>query len=361
MVTPSTPERKPADWAAGYPSVSPDSDWPPISASDLPADILLPRLIDVREVVPGQWSACCPAHADGRPSLSISETEDFKLLVYCHAGCDIYDVMGAVGLQVSSLYPSDYAKFKAVQAGTRKSPTAYRAKPHKAVELSVPTPVVNRMTAEAVKCHEVAVAGGHLEHLGLQLQLPVKALTDFRVGWDTFLDSFTYTFVERDGQGRIVGILYRPNGCPHKMCQFGSRRGLIYSDVTQSVALGDPSAPLYIPEGHTDTIALHGCGCLVVGRAAAKLSVAAAHWLTEYLRARPELWQSRPIVVVGDNDDAGVTGARATAEMLAVAFNKSITCAFPPQPYKDMRDWITRGGFVPGWPVHSSTKDLVQS
>ena len=130
--------------------------------------------------------------------------------------------------------------------------------------------------------------------------------------------------------------------------------------MTHAVALGDPSVPLYIPEGHTDTIALHSCGGLAIGRSAAKLSVAAEHWLAEYLHARPELWQSRPIVVVGDNDDAGVTGARATAEMLAAAFNKPITCAFPPQPYKDMRDWITRGGFVPGWPVHSSTTDLVQ-
>jgi putative DNA primase/helicase len=33
------------------------------------------------------WMACCPAHDDTTPSLSISETEDGKPLVHCHAGC----------------------------------------------------------------------------------------------------------------------------------------------------------------------------------------------------------------------------------------------------------------------------------
>jgi hypothetical protein len=361
MISPFTPERKPADWPAGYPSVSPDSDWPPISAADLPADILLPRLVDVREVGPGQWSACCPAHADGTPSLSITETEDFTLLVFCHAGCDIYDVMGAVGLQLCNLFPSDYAKFKAVQAGKRKSPVLGGAQRHQPAETSVPAHVIDSLTAHARACHEMALAGGRLEQLAHELRLPAQALADFGVGWHAFRSYTVYTFVERDGKGRVVGVLNRDCVDASKKCYCDSRRGLICSDATQSVALGDASVPLYIPEGHTDTIALHSCGCLAVGRAAAKLSVAAEHWLAEYLRARQELWQSRPIVVVGDNDDAGVTGARATAEMLAAAFNKPITCAFPPEPYKDMRDWITRGHFVPGWPVHSSTKDLVQS
>ncbi|TFH47119.1 MAG: hypothetical protein E4H01_08830, partial [Lysobacterales bacterium] len=34
------------------------------------------------------WIARCPAHDDIKPSLSIRETEDGKILVYCHAGCD---------------------------------------------------------------------------------------------------------------------------------------------------------------------------------------------------------------------------------------------------------------------------------
>ena len=184
MVTPPTPERKPADLPAGRPP--PDSGWPPISAADLPADMLLPRLVGVREVGPGQWSACCPDHDDDTPSLSIRETDDFTLLVYCHAGCKTVDVMAAVGLQVCNLFPSDYARLKALQAGKRKSPALGGAQRGKPVELSAPAHVIESLTAHARACHAAAVAGGRLEQLAHELRLPAQALADFGVGWHAF-------------------------------------------------------------------------------------------------------------------------------------------------------------------------------
>ena len=33
------------------------------------------------------WSARCPAHDDRRPSLSVSEGDDGRALVFCQAGC----------------------------------------------------------------------------------------------------------------------------------------------------------------------------------------------------------------------------------------------------------------------------------
>lgn len=44
------------------------------------------------------WIACCPAHNDKSPSLSIAEGDDGRLLVHCHAGCEYRDIMAAVGL-----------------------------------------------------------------------------------------------------------------------------------------------------------------------------------------------------------------------------------------------------------------------
>jgi putative DNA primase/helicase len=41
----------------------------------------------------GCWMACCPAHADRTPSLSICDGEDGRVLLYCHAGCDARDVI----------------------------------------------------------------------------------------------------------------------------------------------------------------------------------------------------------------------------------------------------------------------------
>ena len=53
----------------------------------------------------GSWIARCPAHEDRKPSLSISEAEDGKVLVHCHAGCEQARVIAALrsrGLWIGS-------------------------------------------------------------------------------------------------------------------------------------------------------------------------------------------------------------------------------------------------------------------
>jgi hypothetical protein len=42
------------------------------------------------------WMAQCPAHEDRKPSLSLAEAPDGKVVVYCHAGCDQNSVIGAL-------------------------------------------------------------------------------------------------------------------------------------------------------------------------------------------------------------------------------------------------------------------------
>lgn len=53
----------------------------------------------------GRYAMCrCPAHQDGTPSLSVSETRDKRPLVKCHAGCDQRAVIDA--LRLRDLWPS---------------------------------------------------------------------------------------------------------------------------------------------------------------------------------------------------------------------------------------------------------------
>lgn len=79
-----------------------------------PAEVLIPRLDKVRSRGPGSWMACCPAHADRSPSLSIREAADGKILLRCMAGCSLEQIVEAVGLEVSDLFPrrldTDYGK-----------------------------------------------------------------------------------------------------------------------------------------------------------------------------------------------------------------------------------------------------------
>ena len=49
--------------------------------------------------------ACCPAHEDKSPSLAIKENHDGRILVKCFAGCGAADVVHAVGLTLSDLFP----------------------------------------------------------------------------------------------------------------------------------------------------------------------------------------------------------------------------------------------------------------
>jgi hypothetical protein len=44
----------------------------------------------------GTWMARCPAHDDGRPSLSITDARDGKVLVRCHAGCNQRELIAAL-------------------------------------------------------------------------------------------------------------------------------------------------------------------------------------------------------------------------------------------------------------------------
>lgn len=66
---------------------------------------LLERLGGVRQIGSGRWIARCPAHEDRRPSLSIRELDDGRLLVHCWAGCDAPDIVASLGLKLSDLFP----------------------------------------------------------------------------------------------------------------------------------------------------------------------------------------------------------------------------------------------------------------
>lgn len=69
------------------------------------AETLLTRLEDVRQTASDRWIARCPAHADRRPSLSVRETADGRMLIHCFGGCESLTVLHAVGLHMSDLFP----------------------------------------------------------------------------------------------------------------------------------------------------------------------------------------------------------------------------------------------------------------
>src|SRR6185312_12677922 len=68
-----------------------------------PASLLLGRLEGVIKTGNG-WRARCPAHGSRSASLSIAQGDNGTLLIHCFAGCEVHDVLAAVGLEVGDLF-----------------------------------------------------------------------------------------------------------------------------------------------------------------------------------------------------------------------------------------------------------------
>ena len=67
------------------------------------------RLLDHLERVTGKfprWRACCPSCGGSNGTkLSVWETGDERVLIKCFGGCSIEQIVGAVGLELTDLFP----------------------------------------------------------------------------------------------------------------------------------------------------------------------------------------------------------------------------------------------------------------
>jgi hypothetical protein len=73
------------------------------------AATLLERLDGVKKTGPDRWVARCVVHEDRSPSVSVRELPDGRVLVHCFAGCKNEEILDAIGLHWSALFPTDWA------------------------------------------------------------------------------------------------------------------------------------------------------------------------------------------------------------------------------------------------------------
>ena len=72
------------------------------------AEVLISQLESKGRVLQtghGRWLACCPAHDDASPSLSIKELPDGRVLFHCFAGCSWGDILDSCGVHISEVSP----------------------------------------------------------------------------------------------------------------------------------------------------------------------------------------------------------------------------------------------------------------
>jgi DNA primase len=69
-------------------------------------ELLLSRLDKVKSSGADKYIACCPAHDDKTPSLSIRQAND-RVLIHCFAGCGANDILDSIGLDYDTLYTEE--------------------------------------------------------------------------------------------------------------------------------------------------------------------------------------------------------------------------------------------------------------
>lgn len=257
-------------------------------------DRFLERLDRVKRT-PSGWQARCPAHDDRAPSLSVAEGDDGRVLVRCHAGCGLEDVLGALGLEARELFEASGD----VSAPIRAEPRSERAQVRRAA-VRVPEADVRRY-ADALRANEAALV--RLEELRGWSR---EAVDKLELGLDA---EARIVFPVRSGAGELVGLVrYLPNPA--------TRNGARKAHATGPRELFPPPERLapgeraWLVEGEADAVAGQSVGLAATGLPGA------GNWQPEWAHR----FRGRRVVVCFDADREGRKAApRVAGDLAAVA------------------------------------------
>ena len=294
-------------------------------------ETILNKFEKLTEVDDGQYRACCPAHADSRPSLSLKVCDDEQIMVCCHRGCEFADIVKALGLQ-----PSDFAARQSTgqaqrQRQCRQSTTPVSSEPvvpvlQSAGDVSEDWGAQAREFAENLRPET-------LRQFADSLQLPEEVLRELHVGETESDGEAVLAIPEFNGQGRVVGISLRLLDGGKRFLP-GGHRGLALP-----TNWCDGEGPVYVAEGASDTAALRAMGLAAVGRPSAGTGDAD---LVQLLNSIP---RDHRIFVLGDVDAKadgswpGKEGAEKIARAIANGLNRNVEIVYPPHGAKDVREW----------------------
>lgn len=268
-----------------------------------PVELVLSKLQDAKRNGSG-WMARCPAHDDGRASLSVAVGDDGRALVHCHAGCTPEAIVSAMGLRLADLMPgrdrrpcpSPRAATTAKKSGRRKSDSTVYATAQDAI-------------AELERKHGPRSAVWTYEDAAGE---PVGMI----VRWDTAGDKDIRP-VSKTARGWIIGGMLEPRPL-YRLPELLSR-----PDERVYVTEGEKAADAAASIGLLATTSPHGCE-----------SAGKADW-------RP--LAGRDVVILPDNDDAGQKYARDVASILVKQDQTTrVTIVELPDlpPKGDIYDWL---------------------
>lgn len=108
--------------------------------------------------------ARCPAHEDKRPSLSIREGRDGRILLHCFAGCSSGEVVAALGLTWGDLFAEERDRPASARPPRRRRRMRPGPAPHPSVRWDPGAPNLDalfwRQPEEAIAAHFDALPPG---------------------------------------------------------------------------------------------------------------------------------------------------------------------------------------------------------
>ena len=281
-------------------------------------DSLLSRLAGVKKTGDGRYIAKCPAHSDKSPSLAITQVDE-KILLHCFAGCAVNDVLAAVGMELSDLFPDLEGTFKPLTDAEKQA----FAKQRQADEL--------KRKAEEKARHEEAIRKADYiwsrsEPVTDHSYLAKKHVNSHNVR--SYRGSLVIPLCDENGV--LVSLQFIGDDGTKRMMKDGKAQGscCFIGDI------GDlqPGGTILIAEGWATGASLYeATGHFTIATFSAGNLKAVA---IQSRKQRPD----NEIIICGDHDVSGV-GQKAAREA-ALAIN----CKYikPPIEGMDFNDWLNR-------------------
>jgi hypothetical protein len=256
------------------------------------------------------WIAKCPAHDDRAPSLSVREGDDGRVLVHCHAGCSVEEIVEAMGVSVSDLFEDEAIPIgPRMVVGRNDSASATNMPPISPSEIykmhEALTPRQRGilrdercLSDEVIDHHQVGVT---VKHGAPRVTIPIcNAAGEFE-------DVRCWLHPRRRGNGSPK-ILHWEKG-------YGGAR-LYPIDMLQH-------KELVLVAGELDALAMISNGFKAITATAGEST-----W-PDSLSVQIAEAGVEEIIVVPDNDDTGAVGARKRAQSLLDAGVRVKVAAWP--------------------------------
>ena len=252
-------------------------------------DSVKPRGLDA-------WIALCPAHEDKTPSLSVRKGEDNRILLHCHAGCDVEEIVESMGLTMSDLHPT---------GGEQALSISFNNSNQASTKPASSDPIA---TAVIEKLHQ-QLDDQQRDYLRTERILTDEVIERYRLGFEERGSSRRLTIPIADEEGFYRDIRrWLPTEARQandsKMLHWKSGYGaarLFPADQLQT-------SELILCEGELDALAL-----ISHDIAAITATCGASTWPDALSGA----FAGKSVTILLDNDDAGQQGAEKRAESLS--------------------------------------------